>query len=32
MRRTLVACQILTVALIVCIAGNGQAQVMGEEA
>ena len=32
MRRTLVACQILAVALIVCIAGNGQAQVMGEEA
>ena len=32
MQRTLVACQILAVALIVCIAGNGQAQVMGEEA
>ena len=32
MRRTLVACQILAAALIVCIALSAQAQVMGEEA
>lgn len=32
MRRTLVACRILTAALVVCIAVNGQSQVMGEEA
>ena len=32
MRRAVVACQILAVALVFCIAVNGQAQVMGEEA
>ncbi|MEK6803096.1 MAG: hypothetical protein AABZ34_10550 [Nitrospirota bacterium] len=32
MWRTIAACQILAVALIACIAVNGQAQVMGEEA
>lgn len=32
MRRTTVAWPILAVALILCIAANGQAQVMGEEA
>ena len=31
-RRTFVACQILAVTLILCIAVSGQAQVMGEEA